>query len=174
MKNTRLLRCILLILFLVGCGKDPQDSPSTESAESYVLTLPPEDHNQGFQGMPFVETPEGYYYMYGNLICFCARGTNDFYPICSKPECSHEDEDCNAWCSGTSFGYYKGALYNYRRIATTDGAQPALDVIKRNLDGTDHQVVATLHGDWLGFFGTLFHRGKLYIPDTSAVSQRNM
>lgn len=172
------LLCLALTLFLTGCVDNPSDAEkqnvnisSGAAAEAIVelapvtLKLAPEDRSQALSIQSFVETPEGCYYGMkkpvgsdiGAFIYFCPRGGNAFYPLCSKPNCKHQDKDCNAYYNGSCFGYFDGALY-----AVNDG-MGKLDVIKMNLDGTDHQVVASLKLRQMGGYEYAFHHGRLYL-----------
>lgn len=152
MKKSFFLLCSVFLLLLSACGGGTEgsvlSSENQSGAEPYVLKSAPEDINQASFGRNFIETPDGYYYTYsgddsevpGTFLFFCPRGGDDFRPLCSKPNCMHRDVDCNAFIFGTHggvVGYYNGALYAVE-------ARRQLNVVKMNLDGTDHKVVATL------------------------------
>ena len=191
MKKTIILLCTILALLLAGCEKTPQNSgadagqglQSVETTDAvyadvdtpkiFALRVAPEDRNQAFtQG--FVETQEAYYYIgeketedsFMNLIYFCPRSGNSFQPLCGKPNCKHEDENCNAFC-GPELGYFDGSLYT-----TKDTGMGKIEIIKMNLDGTDHQLVATVDpglGAQRFGFECAFHHGKLLIWSDIAV-----
>ncbi|MBO4211643.1 MAG: hypothetical protein J5878_03205 [Oscillospiraceae bacterium] len=94
------------------------------------------------------------------MIYFCPRGGDAFRPLCSKPNCSHNNENCNAWVGliCLDLGYYNGGLY-------TVEVSIHINVVRMNLDGTDHRVVATLDESVAENFGLefKFHHGKLFI-----------
>ena len=131
------------------------------------LKVAPEDRNQAFN-IEAVETDEAFFYVWEkdteddtvNLIYFCPRGGTVFYPLCSKPNCRHNDSNCNAFC-GTEIGFYNGSIY------TTDFIMhEGLRVIKMNPDGTNHQIVATVDpsgGTGSMCFSCTFHHGKLFV-----------
>ena len=109
MKNTILLLCAVLAFLLASCGKTPKSGETTTTASgkpgeaaAFLLRVVPEDRNQAFLIQSFVETEAGYYYGLGNhdlggdMIYFCPRGGKAFYPLCSKPNCRHDDQNCNA------------------------------------------------------------------------------
>lgn len=176
MKKTVILLCVITALLLAACGREPESSGTVDSTEAGVnptktfsLRVPSEDRNQAFGWPSFVETAEGYYYDYfipgSSLIYFCPRGGDTFYPLCSKPNCAHNDENCNAWCN-SAFGYYNGALY----LVDVYGISDEIKLIKMNLDGTDHQVVATIDDSGIEDCGGItctFHHGKLYLQCTA-------
>ena len=184
MKRTILLLCAVFALLLAGCGKTPQrdDTDPGQGPQSvdttdvvyadvvtpktFELRVPPEDRNQAYN-LDFVETQEAYYYIgqkvtedsFVNLIYFCPRGGNSFQPLCGKPNCKHEDENCNAFC-GLELGYFDGALY------TTNPDMEKVEIIKMNLDGTDHQPVTTVYpglGTQRFGYNCRIHHGKLLI-----------
>lgn len=190
MKKTLFLLCAIFVILLAGCAKQEQiTEPASETdAETTIdatvekteaqpvrpapsgpveLKVPAEDRNQAFN-CQFVETEEGYYYVWDrltengmlNLVYFCARGDSTFYPLCNKPNCKHSDSNCNAFC-GTELGYYNNALYTM----DFSGFQ-GLQLIKMNLDGSDHQVVAELdpsEGTGSMSFLCAFHHGKFFL-----------
>ena len=184
MKKTISFLLALVFFLLTACGQAPRGSETesgeslesedtTAGAEPYVLKTAPEDQNQAAPGSTFVETPEGYYYVCGKetpngfeyFINFCPRGGDRFRPLCGKPNCSHNDKNCNAWCghSCLDFGYYNGGLY-------TVEVSIHINVVRMNLDGTDHRVVATLDESVAENFGLefKFHHGKLFIWETAS------
>lgn len=174
MKKTILLFCVVFALLLAGCGNTPETSePGTALSAApgeaaFSLRVAPEDRNQAFAVTSFVETEDGYYYgrenheMGGEMIYFCPRGGKAFYPLCSKPNCKHNDQNCNAY-GGELFGYYDGALY---AVSTA----PSVDVVKMKLDGTDHETVASLEfrKDIPNLsYSYSFHHGKLFLQGTA-------
>lgn len=174
MRKRIILLCTLFAFLLTGCGNESATSgalangvESEHGSELYKLDVAPEDYNQAFGG-EFVETVDGYYYgsmkstANGNvrLIYFCPRGGDSFRPLCGKPNCRHEDHNCNAWY-GYCFGYYDGALY----MADNSSDFGQFDIVKMNMDGTDHRVVATLNAVQMVGKGYTykFHHGKFYV-----------
>lgn len=149
--------CATILLLLAGCTNTPQDKLQEITASA--------DYSQANLRNGFVETPEGYYYQNDNLIYFCQRGGDAFYPLCSKPNCAHNDENCNAWC-GVAFGYYNGALY----AVLSDATLGQYDLVRMNPDGTDHTVVTHFAPRQGGGYQFCFHQGKLYIYASADLS----
>ena len=194
MKKTIILLCAVFALLLAACDKTPENAEtesgkaphnseagivtgasagtdavsSTNAAnpEPYVLKVAPEDRNQAFFG-DFVETPEGCYYGWEKLIYFCPRGGDAFYPLCSKPNCKHNDSNCNAWFHGMALGYYDGSLYAVDTITRPH----KIEVVKINLDGTDHRVVTEVDVSEVEnlYYTCTFHHGKLFVQSQSAL-----
>ena len=155
MKKAFFLLLALLFLLTTSCDTTSQPPEPPQN-------LTPEDRVQANRGN-FVETEDGCYYLKQDLsngffIYFSPRGSAAFYPLCNKPNCTHRDENCNAWCIG-AFGYHNGALYAVTQYLQKEGQ---IELVKMNLDGSNHETVAPLPVQ----SGTLqlnFHRGKLYI-----------
>ncbi|MBQ1411345.1 MAG: hypothetical protein IIY94_08735 [Oscillospiraceae bacterium] len=174
MKKTIFLFAAVLVL-LAACSKAPESGESAQissgeaaGTEAYELKVPPEDRNQAFAWQYFVETLDNYYYGLamenGGFIYFCPRGGKTFFPLCNKPNCKHENSDCNAYY-GDAFGYYDGALYALEM--STDPRR--FDIVKMKLDGSDHQKVAEIEISEMGAYSFLpaFHHGKLYLYSPS-------
>lgn len=163
---------------MTACAKGSEEAgsvssevlESTETAsEHFTLPSPPEDRNPTLSTTNFTETAEGYYCDFGvgntlggeqRMIFFCPRGGDTFYPLCSKPNCRHNDKNCNAW-DGSFFGYFDGAIYSVQLNASSQ-----LEVVRRSVDGTDHQAVATVNTSGIpsdSGFQFKFHHGKLFV-----------
>ncbi|MBQ1410696.1 MAG: hypothetical protein IIY94_05410 [Oscillospiraceae bacterium] len=170
MKKATFLLLSIFALLLAGCEKASEGNARTSedtTAAPYVLQTDPADRSQSLRTVGFVETGEGCYYVgsktmssgggRGKFIFFCPRGENNWYILCSKPECKHKDENCNAYAGSGWFGYYDGALY------TINDALDCFHVVKRNLDGTDHQIVATVDLKQRGGYEGAFHHGRFLL-----------
>ena len=188
MKRLIFLLFTLSLFLFSACGKAPGDSAghtgTTDTLDSTRFTLHPEDHNQHNFVTSFVETQEGYFYGHTegefgsssrSLIYFCSRGEDTFVPLCGKPNCSHHDENCNAWFGdgqAECFGYYNGALY----AAAFDWDKYL--VYRINLDGTGHERVAEVDLSKLDEYSSVpaFHHGKLIVcceaPQTLPAEER--
>lgn len=167
-----LLAAILVLLAACGTNTDQTEATAPASAGSepsapYALKVPSEDRNQAFCWPSFVETPEAYYYGWDHVIYFCPRGADTFYPLCGKPNCIHDDKNCNAWFDGFCLGYYDGALYATNESSDAMGAR--LPIIRIELDGTNHEEVAQVDvSEVMGLGYTYrFHHGKLFIQSQS-------
>lgn len=150
------------VLLLAACAKETTSTEPTD--ESRILELTPGDVIQSWNGMDFVEIPEGYYFCceanipgsVSSLICFLPRGESSYYPLCGKPNCRHADLDCNARINQEAFTYFNGALYSFEPFKK--------ELIQMNFDGTAHQIVAYLDTENIPENYSLeyaFHHGKL-------------
>lgn len=134
--------------------------------ESFALTVPPEAFPQGCFFNNTLETPDGLYHIgFHSVLYFCPRGSSFFVPLCGKPNCMHNTMNCNAYVECSYLGYYNGGIYTI----SNEGMENGDSIIKRNLDGTDHRIVATVNYDDYGVRGGnllldySFDCGKAYI-----------
>lgn len=72
-------------------------------------------------------------------IYFSEKGENEFYLLCDKPNCSHSDQNCNAY-GGLALGYYDNHLYS----VICDDNTSSFDLIRMDMDGSNHQKVTSL------------------------------
>ena len=71
------------------------------------------------------------------LIRFAEPGSHDFHILCNKPECKHEDTNCNAYMD-IALGYYNGHLYGVQ-----DNNQE-FTLIQMDMDATNHREIVDL------------------------------
>lgn len=107
----------------------------------------------------FIETDALYYSLADGMVYFSEKSEPCFYLLCGKPDCSHNDENCDAYV-GTALGYWDGMLYG----ADVEN----LRVFKMNLDGTNHAQIAELetplgsNGSAGGVYEVYFHNNHLF------------
>ena len=103
-----------------------------------------------------------------NLIYYADKATGICLPLCGKPECTHSNENCNAYVGYTGLdglASYNGRLYwvGYEKIM---GRWKSC-IVSMAYDGTDRRTVRELT-DWTSpaYSGSLmqaeFHRGYIY------------
>ena len=170
MKFTSILLCAaLLLLLLAGCKSVPEaetlpesggvvDDAAQVSLVEQMVTMWPS----------CLDTQNGFYYCFGQLVFFCPKDGDGFVPLCGKANCKHNDANCNAAIDGwATLGYYDGGIYS---IDQTE-ANLDFNVMKIKLDGTDHKTIATVKPFDYGFqpesggicMQTDLYRGKAYI-----------
>ncbi len=102
--------------------------------------------SQSFQGF-FLENEYGYYYTLNGYVYYSDKDDLDFIKLCNKPDCYHNDENCNAYinCSSVIHPYKDKIYFSYiERKAQAD----AIVLACMNADGTMHRVVRIL-GEYL-------------------------
>lgn len=185
MMKKRLILCLGMIacILMCSCNVFGDSSSSTtkleipsglneaeHNTEEYCLPDPALSRNQDRSRGRFLET-EQYYFYYGpmndHMVYISQKEDPHFYPLCAKPDCAHNDENCNAWC-GSAMGYWEGRLYGV--TSSTEG----FDIIQIDMNGTNHQKIGEVEiplnqdGSRGGSFSFQFHNGYLYyIVDTT-------
>ena len=170
-------------LLLTACGQQKVPSSETEkssaSVESASLNterinepsvqetepakqskdLHPEMRLQSAIYTGFIETEDVIYYYnwMKKRIYFSVDNGSHFYPLCSKANCSHSDENCTA--SGNSLTYFEGSLYTIR----FDSEANLFQLVRISPDGTDQWVFRTVPFPGGGSFKYDFHNGKAFI-----------
>ncbi|MDD7651339.1 MAG: hypothetical protein SOY32_06300 [Candidatus Faecousia sp.] len=127
-----------MILLQCGCTADSQENTPKEFAENTSAALPDPEawRSQNAPLVSFVETDLGYYILENRMLYFAPTGSAEFHILCSRPDCEHNNEDCNAF-AGEAFTYYDRKLYS----VLFGDPSIAFQVISMSLDGSDHQVV---------------------------------
>ena len=145
----------------------PQETTATveitEPAPSASIRNPATYRPQD-RGKNFLETDSYYYYLNNGLIYFSEKTAPSFYLLCSKPNCSHDGEDCNAYGGGegSALGYWDGKLY------TAGWLNNELALVRMDMDGSNHELVATMEvpldskGQQGGSYTFVFALGSLY------------
>ena len=172
---------LLLLLSLEGCvvakpdRADAQDPSVTElpvtSATDPIPTVDPAGSKPQNRAQNFVETEDAYYYLYNQRVYVSAKDEPTFYLLCAKPDCSHSDENCNAF-AGDALGLWDGRLYG-----VSDPLELGI-VFSMNLDGSDHRQLAKVEmnqadngvsGGGYSYFD--FYDGCLYYPISSVADE---
>ena len=83
----------------------------------------------------FEVTDTGAYWMYDHWLLYGDHGSDTIIKLCGRPDCTHSDEDCNAYFGGcNNICYYGGYLYTFGY----DG------LYRINLDGSKRLLVFNL------------------------------
>lgn len=163
-KKLYLTVAVLLILCFVlsSCRNETQISfTPTNTVESDLvilqpdLSLPDEYYTSMQQGArvwhSYLNTPYGKYHYVDGFILYSQYGNSKFVKLCTKAECTHTDDDCDAYLGKIDqivptnektikLGYYENNIYYVER-----SKKNGLDwnLIKMNMDGTERQLVKT-------------------------------
>jgi len=171
----RILLCLVLIsILLSGCRK--QTAPAALTDPRGSLPFDQRCYNEG----SFLETSFADYYSMSSwapplaFIQVQPKGSCGFVPLCSKPNCTHSNESCNAACvSGGGLGYCNNRLFTVAN-SITDPA--GFSVISMLPDGTDRrtetEIPNPVHSDGTqgGSYQFAFHENlllALYTPSTN-------
>lgn len=166
---------VLLTCLLVGCGSK---APYVNTEQKRDIYVPGEDYEQfrntvGAASADFItRTEQGYYYINESrlLLCYWDSENKLGLPLCGRPECEHDDENCDAYLGYEThieyLQYYGGWLYAICGEKSGD-----VCVWRIQSDGSTWEKVGTLariQGN--GVTDSLIHRGYAYYILTNGVS----
>lgn len=116
---------LLLCVFLVACADSGEknstenisESNSSENAMRFDLSAmdynPYTDAQSFFTNSRVAKSEHGYYYWDSSHMGFMMYydiQSGQKVPLCNRPDCRHDDTDCNAWYPGI-FGSQKGDVW---------------------------------------------------------------
>lgn len=175
-KKIILILLVLVIFFLfviavTGCNSN-NNSPDYTYAKSYpvpVCDVSFFDNGYALKGAP---DENGAVVSSLSLTCYVDYGTKMVVPMCSKPNCNHNNSNCAAAKECSRFIVYNNCFYRlYNLPERNDKGDLILNtqIAKSNLDGTNEKVISTVEGELVGMStaphdATMFiYNEKLYI-----------
>lgn len=164
MKRMHILFFIFIIstLFLSGCSEKQINDATPSSTEKGTVSSG--WRSQNCLGSYFLETDQACYNLESEMIYFAPAGSKRFSLLCSRPDCTHNNEDCNAY-GGKALGYYNGMLYS---IVVNDSGIPCFQLVSMDLNGSNHTAVCNLlmpqypNGQRGGGYSFFFCDGYVY------------
>lgn len=166
--------CICLPFLLASCSS--QGWSWAESTDVEIVLNQESDHYIAETDAPYywgwgqpatvIAKGNGGYYLYDSdscLLLYYEAGTETVSPLCSRPNCQHDSEECSAY-----FGSYYIDCIQYVNDAVYLTGSPVDDSSEVRLyrissDGTQRQEVMTLfHADGTVNYRSVIHRGYLY------------
>lgn len=127
---------------------EDSEASSTEapSGRSYCI-----DHKCAYNpitAMPiYAETDDALYYLSDNMVYFSDKEYHDWMPLCAKPDCKHNDKNCNAYIDSESLILYDRYLYYIEGSGMhefMENSKLKVNLCRMNLDGTGHETVCEL------------------------------
>ena len=140
MKIKRILSATLAAAMLMCCCALTACASRPAAPTSADFEVQPGAYRYQDIDVFFIETEKGNYCMNplrDYLIRFAEPGSHDFHILCNKPECKHEDTNCNAYMD-IALGYYNGHLYGVQ-----DNNQE-FTLIQMDMDATNHREIVDL------------------------------
>lgn len=153
----------MLLIFVTGCS-NVEEPPATVSATEPSLTYPwmageslvsPQRmglKRAGVNNADHTIVPNGVYFMCStdssevtgervSYLLYSDYGSDSVIKLCGRPDCDHENEDCNAYFeNGCNIFYYNGYLY-----ATESQGSPASGskcvLYRLDTDGSNRVVI---------------------------------
>ena len=157
-----LAAAVLLSLASCGTGNEttptaaptaaPTSEPTAETKEEFYVVDCSDFLSVGSGNTLIAETENSIYFIQDAwkqrhyMIWFSDKETHDWMPLCGRPNCRHNDADCNAWFEGDPRGsiwLYGDHIYYIEdnsidmTYSTEYDMYPELWRMK--LDGTDHE-----------------------------------
>lgn len=120
----------------------------------------------------------GYYFQFGDTLYYLEGAAGRVTELCAKPDCAHENGDCNAWAGAFALWYSGGRLYFARRDFEKRGesfTELGKHVYAVDPDGTGRRQVMSLElqpvrGRPLSSFDNpICHRGQVYFVYNGAL-----
>ena len=180
-KSFILASLCMLMLLSAGCGGETDkplptgysvntpaptgtvttEAPSTEAPKeepyrgtAYVYDYRPTTLGGGAFGFNnnIVETDDSVFLILNGYLYFSDREYHDFMPLCARPDCFHNDDDCDArldtkngiWLYGNYIWYVTG-----ERGILDDANKDPLWLCRMRIDGTRHERVLRFYeGDY--------------------------
>ena len=112
----------------------------------------------------------GYYLVNEGLLYFLDPESGKMLPVCSKPNCAHKDNTCNAWTNPKMLTFYQDKIY------FINGDSGEYHLYSINPDGTERKQLQTTKmpdgNSTLTFMSTdvpMLYDGKLYFMDDDAL-----
>ncbi len=165
-----------VLLSLCSCYNTSVDINTEQDYDGYIQG---EDY-QNFLDLysAVAMTEDGYYYICNNLLYYCEKATLSSYPVCSKADCSHSDENCTAYISPADYlplqlSYYNNSLY----IMGWEIEQNDIHnnyIYQISLDNYKRKKVAYLNSsNGLSSVVFIIHRGYVYYVTGGSTMSEN-
>lgn len=154
MRKLRILSMIvtlIMILLVTGCGKKTNHDQFTSDLNMHQSA-------PGF----FTETESGYYMTSGDFFYYSDKDKINFIKLCNKPDCEHENENCNAYNYGAIYDthFFNGKLvFPY---IEESAIKRKLIIASKGMDGTDFKVEKQIEIGAGGYSGKMHRNYFVY------------
>ena len=146
---------LLSALLLASCGKKDEFA---DFGEEYVPGY--DDNRSEIKGTTLADS---ILYVNPSFYIYCLNlETGESYPLCSKPNCSHNTNECNAYKPQSMVGSYQNQLI------VTDDSWNIVSYLRTDGSGgeeigtfVDYDAKEYINGHQIGF--PIAHRGYLYV-----------
>lgn len=157
-KRSSLVVLLVLAMLLTGCQTEkllPQSSPGAEieptAVYDWMVGESPVPNRRmgivrvGLSNIIHAVSATGVYYRVseGNktYIIYADDGSDQWVKLCGRPDCTHDNTDCNAYVHNCSkISYYDGYLY----AMLGDGSEQESKLIRMDPDGSNRIEVLDL------------------------------
>ncbi len=159
MKKYRIYVMLLIVcLLLTGCSDNVIDIPNIKAEDRGPDAEPTASYSwmagqspvpdkrigivrHGVNLIPHAVSPNGVYFIGNSRIYYMDNGTDTIVPLCGRVDCTHDNEDCNAYVFSVDFlSFYNGYLY----ALGNNESEEKCELIRMEPDGSGHVVVLDL------------------------------
>lgn len=144
-----------------------QEALEVDNADDVAIEDIDKDiEDQNFSSLKYAAYTDEGFYVYNNstlVLSFVDKKTCKMVPLCSKPDCFHNDEDCDA------FYYSFHAVFAYDKqiyVVADDMDTCSMCLYRINKDGSERTLIKTLfamENDSAYSFYVALHKGCLYM-----------
>ena len=143
-KYISVLLILLILCSLLSCADSNPHELIVNSTENCPISpIRTGVHQQGILALEngFECTSNGAYFMCmttnGYWLLYSEHGSDTVIKLCGRPDCQHNDQDCNAFfLPGVNICYYDGSLYTYGGEHTWSSG-----LIRINVDGSNRETI---------------------------------
>lgn len=160
-KTICFLMLTILFTFFSACS-DPEPAESLNDLFRTEEVLPQYDaQNEYIGNQDICRSENAYYFSAGDYLWYYDLTTKEYGKLCAKPECTHDDWNCNAFAAGVmGLCWYDEKLY-WAGWEDQGGSGSSLFCIQS--DGTNRQRIQKIISPLTGLDGRVrLHRGYLY------------
>lgn len=120
--------------------------PDDEQKEAFDYDFPDYSSFRGFDGLStrIVETEDSIYIDYCGWLYFSDKEYKEFMPLCPRPDCRHDTEDCSSYIGSTSIQYGNGYIYYMEGTDLDPSTLNYPSLCRMKADGTAHERIFTL------------------------------
>ena len=92
-------------LSLAGCGKAPEGGGKEYCFDYRIRAMATGGSNS------VMETEDSVYFLLNGMIYMSDKEYKDFMPLCVRPDCMHDDINCNAYSDAVNMTVYGSCIY---------------------------------------------------------------
>lgn len=134
---------LIAMLLFTGCQRNSGQSVAADATEPTATydwmdgESPVSSQRTGLfrAGLNMVDhevTSDGVYFIYNDFILFSDDRSDSIIKLCGRPDCTHNNQDCNAYIKdGCQIAYYNGYLY----AVTGNQSEEECKLVRMELDG---------------------------------------
>lgn len=160
----------MIINVFCGCNSEPSNnSVNIEKGIYNYLTDAPLSKSMPIPSdVNIAKCETGYYVLNGNKIYYVEQSTMDAIPLCNKPNCTHNNNGCNAILGNVRNIYYSDGYIYYLSDAGEEKGFIGNYLVKMSPDGSTKENILYLElspTDWTIHRNTFYYSIRVYQID---------